>query len=304
MDAEELVDDAVGIQVPASSANLGPGFDAFAVALDVQLTVWTVPREERRIIAEGQGAEELPSDDGNLIWRAFAEYCRWASVDVPDVSLRCSNDIPLERGMGSSSAAAVAGIALARAVTRGGGRDADLIDLAAAFEGHADNAAAAVLGGLCVVLDGRASRLEPTDALRPLVCIPTGRQSTEEARGLLPEHIPLADAAANGARAAVTLAGLAGAMAFDPLAMTDVLHEPARLGAMTASGALVRALRDDGIGACLSGAGPTVLAVVRTRDDDVIERVRAAAGDGFEVRPVRWNRAGAAACPPTVLPAR
>jgi homoserine kinase len=295
-------DDIVGIEVPASSANLGPGFDAFAVALDVTLTVWTTDREDRRVIAEGDGAEELPADDGNLIWRAFSAYCDWADVAVPDVSLRSRNAIPLERGMGSSAAAAVAGVALARAVTRAGGRDANLVRLAAELEGHADNAGAAVLGGLVVVVGGEARRLEPTEALRPVVCIPTARQSTEEARGLLPASIPLADAAANGARAAVTLAGLCGAMAFDPAAMADVLHEPARLGAMPGSGALVAALRERGIGACLSGAGPTVLAVVRSRDDDALAAVRDAAGSDFEVRPVRWDRGGASVCPPTVVP--
>jgi homoserine kinase len=297
-------EDGVGVDVPASSANLGPGFDAFAVALDVRLTVWTTDRVERRILAEGEGAEELPDDDDNLIWRALVSYCGWAGTDVPDVSLRARNDIPLERGMGSSAAAAVAGVALGRAITRAGGRDADLIALAAALEGHADNAGAAVLGGLVVVVNGEARRLEPTESLRPVVCVPHARQSTEEARGLLPTSIPLADAAANGARAAVTLAGLSGGMAFDPAAMTDVLHEPARLGAMPRSGALVAALRERGIGACLSGAGPSVLAVARSRDDAAVDAVRAAAGADFDVRPLAWDRAGAALCPPTVLPRR
>lgn len=295
--------DIVAVEVPASSANLGPGFDAFAAALDVRLTVATTDRVEQRVRAEGEGAGELPTGDRNLIWRAFAAYCAHAGVAVPDVSLRSRNDIPLERGMGSSAAAAVAGVALARAATGAGGRDADLIELAAALEGHADNAAAAVLGGLVVVVDGRARRLEPAESLRPIVCVPPIRQSTDEARGLLPGSVALADAAANGARAAATLAGLCGAMAFDPAAMTDVLHEPARLGAMARSGELVAALRGRGIGACLSGAGPTVLAVVRSDDDDAVAAVEELAGADFDVRPVRWDRAGAAVCPPTVLPA-
>jgi len=134
------------------------------------------------------------------------------------------------------------------------------------------------------------------------VCVPTARQSTAEARGLLPEHVALADAAANGARAALVLAGLSGAGAWDPAVMTDVLHEPARLAAMPAAASLVVALRDAGLGACLSGAGPSVLAVVRSGDAAAVERVSAAAGDGWRVEPRRWDRAGAAACPPTVLP--
>lgn len=283
----------VRVEVPASSANLGPGFDAFAVALDVKLTVETAERADARVVASGDGADELPTGPENLIWRAFAAYCDWAGVPTPDVSLRCANGIPLERGMGSSAAAAVAGVALARAVTGGGGRDTDLVGLAAQLEGHADNAAAAVLGGLCVVVDGVPHRLEPTDALRPVVCVPHGRQSTQEARGMLPDEVSHRDAAANGARAAAVLAGLAGAMALDPAAMTDVLHEPPRLAAMGTTGELVAALRGAGIPACLSGAGPTVLAVVRSGDDVALALVRDAAAGRFEVRPVRWDRAGA-----------
>jgi homoserine kinase len=283
----------ISVEVPASSANLGPGFDAFAVALDVTLHVRTTPRSAQRVIAEGEGAEELPDDDRNLVWRAFRAYCDRVGVEVPDVSLRSRKAIPLERGMGSSAAAAVAGAALARAVTAAGGRDLDLIEVAAELEGHADNAAAAVLGGLCVAVDGVVRRLEPSSALRPIVCIPHVRQSTNEARALLPEHVTLAEAARNGARAAMVLAGLSGTVAFEPSAMVDVLHEPARLAAMTGSGRLVATLRQAGVGACLSGAGPTVLAIAPAGAAEVVELVREAAGSEFDVRPVAWNRAGA-----------
>jgi homoserine kinase len=297
-------EDVVGVCVPASSANLGPGFDALAVALDLHLVAWTQDRGEHRVVPEGEGTGELPTGDGNLVWRAFVAYCDWAGAEVPDVGLRVHNEIPLERGLGSSAAAAVAGVALGRAVTRGGGTDPDLVGLAAGLEGHADNAAAAVLGGLVVVADGTPRRLDPTDTLRPVVCVPTVRQSTAEARALLPVDVPLADAAANGARAALVVAGLSGAAAWDPAVMTDVLHEPARLGAMTGAGGLVRDLRAAGIGACLSGAGPTVLAVVPTTHSDDVDRVTRLAGDGWEVRPLRWDRAGATVCPPTILPLR
>jgi homoserine kinase len=283
----------VPVEVPASSANLGPGFDALAVALDLRLRVEAVPREERRVVAAGDGADELPAGDDNLIWRALVAFCAWAGVAVPDVSLRSHNAIPLERGLGSSAAAAVAGVVLARALTGAPAADGDLTALAADLEGHPDNAAAAVLGGLVVALDGRARRLTPTPALRPVVCVPTARQSTEAARGLLPAAVPLPDAAANAARAALVVAGLAGALALDPAAMTDVLHEPVRLAAMPATGRLVRALRDEGVAACLSGSGPTVLAVVPARDDDAVAAVSAAAGDGWAVTATRWNHAGA-----------
>ena len=291
-----------GIRVPASSANLGPGFDAFAVALDVHLSVEVKPRREQRVLASGEGAEEVPSDDSNLIWQGLLAYCRRFGAAVPEVSVRARNDIPLERGMGSSAAAAVAGVALGRALTRAGGRNADLVDLAAGLEGHPDNAAAAVLGGLVVAVGGVPRRLEPTDDLRPVLCVPQERQSTSAARGLLPASVPLAVAAANAARAAIVVAGLSGATAWDPTAMVDELHEPPRLAAMAGSGTLVAALRADGVGACLSGAGPSVLVVVPTRDHDAVARVTALTGGGWRVLPLAWDRAGTVACPPSILP--
>jgi homoserine kinase len=284
---------AIEVRVPATSANLGPGFDAFGAALDVYFTVRTEPREERRVIPAGEGAEELPTGDDNLVWRAVERYCRRFDADVPDVTVRAENAIPVERGMGSSAAAAVAGVVLGRALTRAGGRDQELIDLAAELEGHADNAAPAVLGGLVVCHDGIAVRLDPTDRLRPVLCVPTTRQSTEAARSLLPEVIRLHEAAANIARAAVVLASLAGVTAFDPRAMRDVLHEPARFEGMVASGALVRTLRAAGIAACLSGAGPSVLVITEADDPTVYQTVHAAADGQFDVRIARWDRAGA-----------
>lgn len=286
------------VTVPASSANLGPGFDAFAVAIDLALEAWVMPRGERRVAAEGEGAAELPADDDNLVWRAFAAYCGAFGTPVPDVSLGTRNAIPLERGLGSSAAAAVAGVALARACAGAGGRDAggrdtDLVELAAAIEGHPDNAAAAVLGGLVVCHDGSARRLEPSARLRPVLCVPVARQSTAVARALLPAHVAHAEAAANGARAAAVLAGLAGALAWDPRAMVDVLHEPARFAAMPDTAALVSALRAAGIGACLSGAGPTVLAIVTASDAGAVARVTALAPAGWQVLPRAWDLAGA-----------
>lgn len=281
------------IEVPASSANLGPGFDALAAALDVALTVTAVPRDERRVIPNGLGADELPTGDDNLIWRALLAYCGQFDVSPPDISLRTDNDIPLERGMGSSAAAAVGGVYLGRALLQAGGTDDDLIGLATQLEGHPDNAAAALLGGLVVCADGHARRLEPSPRLRPVVCVPDARQSTKTARGVLPSSVSLADAAGNGARTAMVLAGLSGHAAWEPSLMHDVLHEPARFEVMPESGALVGALRSAGIGACLSGAGPSVLAIVTVEDRSAAGVVEAAAGDGWTVRPISWHRRGA-----------
>lgn len=284
----------VAVEVPATSANLGPGFDAFGVALSVGLRATVVARQERRIIPSGEGADEVSTGDDNLVWRALLAYSAWSGETyIPDVSVAVHSDIPLERGMGSSSAAAVAGITLGRFLLGGGGTNQALIDLATEFDGHPDNVAPAILGGLVVCVDGVAHRLEPSPALRPVICVPRARQSTKEARGILPAALPLAAAAANGARAAVVLAGLAGAMPWDPRAMVDVLHEPVRLQAMAPSGHLVAELRARGIGACLSGAGPSVLAVVGAGDEQAVDAVRAAAGDFWSVRPLEWQLEGA-----------
>lgn len=287
------VEDELTVAVPASCANLGPGFDALAVAVDLRLVVRATEPGDRRVIAEGEGAGELPAGDDNLIWRGVCAYCDLVGAAPPQVSLRAHNPIPLERGMGSSAAAAVAGVALGRALVGGRASAADLVRLAAELEGHGDNAAAAVLGGVVVCHDSGCRRLEPTDALQPVLCVPAARQSTVAARGLLPEQVPLADAAANAARAAAVVAGLCGLCTLEVSAMTDVLHEPPRLAAMSESGALVAALRAAGIPACLSGAGPSVLAVVGRRDQDAVAVVRQAAGEGFTVQQRRWDRAGA-----------
>lgn len=298
MSAEGATHRPVGVDVPASSANLGPGFDALAVALDLPLSVRTAAREERRVRTEGEGADELPPGDDNLIWRSLVAYCAWAGAPTPDVSLRVRNRIPLERGLGSSAAATVAGLALGRALVGGAGDDR-LLALAAGIEGHPDNVAAALLGGLVVCADGRATRCEPTQRLRPLLCVPSARSQTAQSRGLVPATVSTADAAANGARVALVLAGLAGMVAWDPRAMVDVLHEPARCEAMADSGTLVRALRGEGLGACLSGAGPAVLAVAPRGDERAVAGVRRHLVDGWRLAPLDWALGGAQVRPAT-----
>ena len=299
----------LGVEVPASAANLGPGFDAFAVALGIHLVAWVEGSGPERVVCSGEGARELPTDERNVIWAAFRAFCQHAGVALPDCSIVTRNAIPLERGLGSSAAAAVAGVALARAVTGARVADRDLIDIVSMVEGHADNAAAAVMGGL-VIHDGvRARRFEPSPSLTPVVFVPRNRQSTTASRAQLPESLPIADAAANGARAALVLAGLSGGMAWDPEVLYDVLHEPARFAAMPATGELVQRLRTEGVGACLSGSGPTVLAVVPGAElrvagahatEDELGLLAELAGDGWEMSAPGWDRAGATVCPSDV----
>jgi homoserine kinase len=282
---------AVVVRVPASSANLGPGFDALGVALDAALEVAVTERGEQRVVPGGEGAGELATGEDNLIWQALVAYCDWAKVEPPDVSLTTRNEIPLERGMGSSSAAAVAGVVLGRALTGGGGRNADLISIAGEFDGHLDNVGAAILGGLVLCRPEHVVRLEPTERLRPVLFVPEARQSTKAARGILPDSIPIALAAANAARTAAVITALAGLTAWDPSAMSDVLHEPPRLAAMRDSGELVGALRHAGVGACLSGAGPSVLAVVGA--EHPLAALESLTPAGWSMRPSFWDLGGA-----------
>ncbi len=283
-----------GVRVPASSANLGPGFDVLAVALDLPLTVRAEPYDGRRVVTTGEGAADLPADDANLIWRAVQAFCAAYETPVPDVTIRCDNEIPLERGLGSSAAAAVAGIALARQLTGVAVADQDLVDLATRMEGHPDNAAAAVLGGLVVAgPTGRARRFDPARNLRPIACIPRQRSSTTVARGLVPRSVPLATMVDTVRHTALVLAGLSGMAAWDPTTMTDAVHEPPRLAELPGSRRLVDAARQAGHGACLSGAGPSVLVVISGDDHETLEWLGTVAGDGWRVVPLRWDRAGA-----------
>jgi homoserine kinase len=298
----------VGVAVPATSANLGPGYDSFGVALDVPLVAVAVPPDGRRVVARGHGAGELPEGPDNLVWRGVEAWCAHVGAAVPDVTVVVDSAIPLQRGMGSSSAAAVAGLLLGRALAGGVVAADGLLALAAGLEGHPDNAAAAIHGGLVAVQDdGRVVRATPSPSLRPVLVVPAARQGTAEARAGLPAAVPLATAAANGARAAAVFAALAGLVPLDAALLRDELHEPTRLEAAPTTAAVVGALRAAGTPCALSGSGPAVLAVLPARDDAAVARLaavvaEAAGGAALEVVPTAWDLAGASACPPA--PAR
>lgn len=296
----------VGVSVPGTSANLGPGYDSFGVAVDVPLVAVTIPRQDRRIVPAGEGAEELPAGDDNVVWQGVLAWCAHTGTTPPDVSITVDSAIPLERGLGSSSAAAVAGLMLGRALTGGVATVQQLLGLATDLEGHPDNAAAAIVGGLVACTpDGEFIRVTPTDSLRPVLLVPVQRQSTKSARAALPELVSLSTAAANIGHATMTFAGLAGLVPLTAAAMVDRLHEPARLPLMPRSQALIEALRAVGIPTALSGAGPTVLAIVPSGDTDVLAQVHDLAtatlgGGEVEVIDSRWQMAGATVCPPAL----
>lgn len=289
------------VRVPATSANLGPGFDSLGVAFDLHLRAASVDRGDgSRVVTRGQGAGEVPDGDDNLVWTSFVRGCKEFGHEVPDVSIEVDNDIPLERGLGSSSSAIVAGLALARAVTGAEVGDLDLVRIASAIEGHPDNVAPAILGGFVaasVADDGRlVVRSRPPAAdRRPVAFVPSTRQNTVEARGVLPESLTRTEVADHGARVAMVVGGMTGSWPLDPGTVGDRLHEPARLQAMASSGALVTALREAGVVAWLSGAGPSVAAsVAESQDAGVLASL--AQQHGFVVHDLAWDLSGTVAC--------
>ena len=260
----------VRVRVPASSANLGPGYDALGLALghhDV-LTAEVVDGPGPQIVVEGEGVDDVPLDTTHLVHRSMVRGFELLGLPVPAVRLHCCNAIPHGRGMGSSSAAIVGGLAVARALAGAAGERLDddrLFEVAAEVEGHPDNVAAAVYGGLTIgytAADGvRAVRLDVTSAVEPVLFVPPEPLATTVARGLLPETVPHADAAFVAGRSALLVAALTGRPDALLEATEDRLHQRYRAPVMPRSTALVEQLRDLAIPAVVSGAGPTVLAL-------------------------------------------
>jgi homoserine kinase len=264
-----FVEGPVRLSVPATSANLGPGFDSLGLALDLRDRLEAEVVDEGLVIeVEGAGAGEVPLDDGHLVVRAMRAAFAAMDADPPGLRLACTNAIPHARGLGSSSAAIVGGVSLARALVAGGSLlmdDAALFGLAARIEGHPDNVAPAFYGGFVISgYDEDGSCYAVPSGVDPrvsaVVLIPPSPVSTELARGLLPAEVPHADAAANAGRTALLVAALGGRPDQLLRGTRDYLHQRHRRTAMPESFDLVEALRADGVPAVISGAGPTVLA--------------------------------------------
>ena len=260
----------VRVRTPATSANLGPGFDAMGLAVtlydDVEVEL---AGSGLSIEVTGEGEDTARRGEKHLIAQTFrAAYALIGSGGAAELGLRirCVNRIPHARGLGSSSAATIAGILAARALHPEGHRftDVDALALATEIEGHPDNVAACLAGGLTIAWqtgDGpRLTRLDAAPEVRPVALVPESRLATVKARGLLPEVVPHADAAANAGRAALLVAALTGRPELLLDATEDRLHQSFRAPAMPESIALVERLRGKGVPAVVSGAGPTVLA--------------------------------------------
>ncbi|GIH70517.1 homoserine kinase [Sphaerimonospora thailandensis] len=307
----------VVVRVPATSANLGPGFDSLGLALDLYDEVEAAVLDadgarlrDVRVEVEGEGAGtgELDRGESHLIVKAMrTTFDRMGVVQPSGIRLRCRNRIPHARGLGSSSAAICAGVLAARALApaladgaAGAVRplpDDEVFALATELEGHPDNVAPCLAGGLTIAWTDQSGassmvKVTPHEDVRPVVLIPDFRLSTEEARGLLPKDVPHADAAFNAGRAALLVAALTQRP--EPgllLAGTeDRLHQDHRASAMPRTAELVRGLRAAGVPAVVSGAGPTVL-VFMTRDTK--DLIAPKVGNDWHIQPMNVDPRGA-----------
>lgn len=258
----------VTVRVPATSANLGPGFDCLGLALGLhdEVTFGVVPTG-LRVDIEGEQADVLPRNEQHLVVRAARAAWDVLGVMPPGFRLGCVNRIPHSRGLGSSAAAIVAGILGARALTIDGKKrmsDYDVLALAAKLEGHPDNVAACLFGGLTISWTdssgAHAVRLAPSAEIRPVAFVSDREASTVKARSALPEQVPLSKAVHNVGRTALFVHAATSAPELLFAATEDQLHQPYRASAMPESFDVVTQLRQKNIPAVLSGAGPTILA--------------------------------------------
>jgi homoserine kinase len=290
----------VRVRVPATSANLGPGFDSAGLALTLYDDVVVRIAENGLVVdVAGEGADTVPRDRRNLIVKSLRTTFDRLGGQPRGVEIVCANRIPHSRGLGSSSAAIVAAIVAAKALVLGGDElldDDATLALATELEGHPDNVAACLRGGVTFAWGDpvRVLRLDAHSDLAPVAFVPATRSSTRKVRAMLPDTVPFADAAANAGRAALLPTALSTAPQLLLAATEDRLHQQYRAPAMPRTAKLVASLRRSGIAAAVSGAGPTVLALVRSVD---AEAVAAQVPSGWSVLPLRVDQQGARVVP-------
>jgi homoserine kinase len=286
--------------VPATSANLGPGFDSAGLALTLYDDVMVRVAESGLVVdVAGEGADTLPRDKRHLVVKSLRAAFDRLGGQPRGLEVVCANRIPQSRGLGSSSAAIVAAVVAARALVLGGDEllddDASLA-LADELEGHPDNVAACLRGGVTFAWGSpvQVLRLDAHPDLAPVAFVPPTRSSTRRVRAMLPATVPFADAASNAGRAALLPTALSTAPELLLAATRDALHQQYRAPAMPRTAKLVASLRRSGIPAVVSGAGPTVLALVRSAD---AEAVAAQAPNGWSVQQLRVEPHGARVLP-------
>lgn len=257
----------VEVRVPATSANLGPGFDTLGLALSVydELEVSALDGPEIDIAVEGTGAAEIPTDESNLVLRTIRYAYEAVGRKAPGIRIRARNGIPHGRGLGSSGSAVVAGLLAAKGLLEGVAAfsDADLLRLATEIEGHPDNVAPALFGGLTIAWTDDETpwhkKLLVHRGVSPLVFVPDRTMSTSTARSVLDPAVSREDAVFNVSRSALLIAALTQSPDLLMAATEDRLHQNSRAAAMPETDKLVRLLRAAGFAAVVSGAGPSVL---------------------------------------------
>lgn len=291
--------------IPASAANLGPGFDALGLALDIRdiYIAQILDEEIFDVDVTGEGADEVKRDNKHLVIKAMMRGFEFMGGKPRGIALRALNVIPHGRGLGSSAAAIVGGLNLARGLVLSGQNlmsDDDLIALATDLEGHPDNVAAAALGGATIswmedragVPTGCGVRFSVDQSIRALLLIPNTQLATGKARRMLPEVIPHRDAAINAGRAALLVHALSHRPDLLFAATEDHLHQNYRREAMPKSVDLVNKLRAAGVPAMISGAGPSVLVLhnsTAAEHDDIVK----SAGSAFRAEDVDLSPSGA-----------
>ena len=277
--------DIIRVAAPATTANLGPGYDCLGMALDLWNTVEVEPLSggAPSVAVAGEGAGELEAGAGNLVYRSMEFLHRELGRSIPPVRVTCANEIPLARGLGSSAAAIAAGLVAANALSGGEFSSRELLEMAATIEGHPDNVAAAVMGGLQLVVTEESTLytvpVSIPAAMHAVLFIPERRIATADARAVLPQHLNVADAVHNMARVALLVAGMAtNHPEYLDIATQDRLHQPYRQPLFPAMKLLMKAARDAGaLGAFLSGSGSTVLALTQGREMTVAYEMAEAA---------------------------
>lgn len=289
------------VQVPGTSANLGPGFDSLGLAVSLYdtLGVTTLAADTLEFELHGEGVAELPRDASHLVVKAMDVAFARLGYRRGGLRITAENVLPHGRGLGSSASAIVAAIAAANALVDEADRQDRLwvLQLASEMEGHPDNVAPAIFGAVAISWQEggtySTTRLTPSDAVIPVVAIPNFEVKTELARGLLPATVPHADAAANSGRAALLMHALKDAPELLAAGTRDYLHQDYRAAAMPESAALVAALRAGGHAAFISGAGPTVMALANgaAEADAMVEFIARHGADGENPGPggVSWR---------------
>ena len=296
---------AVQIQIPATSANLGPGFDSLGLALGMhdRYVAQILDDPGLDIDISGEGADVLPRTEKNLLVKAMYRGFKFLGGEPKGVAVRALNVIPHGRGLGSSASAIVGGLMLARSLVLTGDdkmSNEDLLNLATEMEGHPDNVAAAIFGNATIAWSedqrgknvARAVQIHVDPRISAIAFIPESAVATSKARKLLPENVSHADAVANTTRGELLIYALTSRPDLLLVATEDFLHQKYRQEAMPKSFALLNKLRAAGVAAFISGAGPTVLAL-HTGDANEITELQRAAGSAFEVKALSICTTGA-----------